>query len=31
MLLIEVLFGLPGVVVALIVYPWIKRELTEAG
>jgi len=31
MLLMEALFGLPGVVAAPIVYAWIKRELADAG
>ncbi|MGE5471762.1 MAG: AI-2E family transporter [Bacteroidota bacterium] len=31
MLLMEALFGLPGVVAAPIVYAWIKRELLAAG
>jgi predicted PurR-regulated permease PerM len=31
MLLMEALFGLPGVVAAPIVYAWIKRELTNVG
>lgn len=31
MLLMESLFGLPGVVAAPIVYAWIKRELADAG
>jgi predicted PurR-regulated permease PerM len=31
MLLMEALFGLPGVVAAPIVYAWLKRELDNAG
>jgi predicted PurR-regulated permease PerM len=31
MLLMEALFGLPGVVAAPIIYAWIKRELADAG
>ena len=31
MLLMEALFGLPGVVAAPIAYAWIKRELDNAG
>jgi predicted PurR-regulated permease PerM len=31
MLLMEALFGLPGVVAAPIVYAWIKGELDKAG
>lgn len=31
MLVMEALFGLPGVAVAPIVYAWIKRELENAG
>lgn len=31
MLLMEALFGLPGVVAAPIIYAWLKRELDNAG
>lgn len=31
MLMMEALFGLPGVAVAPIIYAWIKRELSDAG
>lgn len=31
MLLMEAIFGLPGVIAAPIVYAWIKDELTSAG
>lgn len=31
MLLMEALFGLPGVVAAPIIYAWLKRELDDAG
>ena len=31
MLVMEAMFGLPGVVAAPIVYAWIKRELENAG
>ena len=31
MLLMEALFGLPGLIAAPIAYAWIKDELTGAG
>ncbi len=31
MLLMEAIFGLPGLVAAPVVYAWVKEELTRVG